>query len=459
MHPHRKRSFEARLSLLAFLSSAPMLILALGAMIYADCSIWPILLTALLGTLLIAFCCYRIYQNTEYQFRSLGNLLDAMVQGDYSMRARSGRSEGALNELVHTINGLAARLSEQRLEAEESLLLVRTVIEHIEVAIVALSETGHLRFANPAAKKLLQIEHGQLSEQLRLQLNSVRQHSPGLHQVMELTLGDERGRFKIHVEFFRQAGEQNTLLFITDVRTLLRQEEQLAWQRLVRVISHEINNSLTPITSISQTLIKQMATPLADADLTEAERDTKKTELQHSLSLIGERASGLMRFVQSYNQLAKLAEPSKKLTSVKSLIGKTVALFSNQHVEVVSDQDIEIVIDPIQIEQVLINLIKNALEASHNSRIEIAWRQSNHLLCITVCDEGPGIRNPDNLFVPFYSTKKHGAGIGLILCREIIEAHAGHIELNNIHHNDHISGCCATLWLPFVTGADHPDQK
>lgn len=441
----KKASFEEQLTRLSLISSVPLLASLMWVMIYADISIWLILLAGFIGILSIAFIHYCIHQKSAYQFRSLSNLLDAMIQGDYSLRGRSDKNHGALGELIGSINGLAQRLSQQRWESVESQLLVRTVIEHIDVAIVALSEQNRIKFLNPAAKKLLQLDKANADADAELikQLACVQSFSSGHHQVVELSFGHQQGRFNVHVETYRESGVQQKLLFITDVRTLLRSEERKAWQSLVRVISHEINNSLAPIASISQTLNRLVGR--------KGSSGAYYSELQDGLTLITERANGLSQFVESYKQLAKLPDPKREVVSIRNLLEKVTDLFKDQTINLEPDSDVQVFIDPVQFEQVLINLIKNAIEATCHTEpdglITINWHINEPTFSLTINDQGVGISNPDNLFVPFYSTKKQGSGIGLVLSRQIVEAHSGRLSVCNRTDS---SGCCATIEIPLV---------
>ncbi|MFC3114673.1 sensor histidine kinase [Cellvibrio fontiphilus] len=443
----RHQIFEAGLIQLLLLAWVPLLLLLLWVMAYARISIWLILLTGLIGSLIILYSSYFIYQKISYQFRSISNLLEALIQGDYSLRARSHKQGGAFNEVVEAINGLAQRLSHERWQSVESQLLLRTIIDHIDVAIVALTQTNEIRFANPAAMQLLQIEqsHNQQShsqQALLQQLEFVRELTSGCQQVVELSLGYRQGRFTVYVEEFREAGQQHKLLFITDIGHLLRSEERKAWQSLVRVISHEINNSLSPIASISQTL-KRLLERQGDSE-------TISASLHEGLDIIGERAIGLSQFVDSYKQLARLPEPVVQPVSLRTLIEKVAALFNRASIVIETQGDLLLQLDPVQFEQVLINLIKNGLEANalgnSDGLIQIHWALGRQFFTLNICDQGSGISNPDNLFVPFYSTKKQGSGIGLVLCRQIIEAHQGYLSLKNRPGG----GCCACIELPLM---------
>jgi two-component system, NtrC family, nitrogen regulation sensor histidine kinase NtrY len=441
----KRRPFEAHLIRLVLLVSLPLLVLLLWVMVLANISIWLILLTGLIGSLMILYCSYSIYQKISYQFRSISNLLEALIQGDYTLRARTDHSSGAFDELVVAINGLAKRLSQQRWESVESQLLLRTIIEHIDVAIIALNQDNQIRFINPAAGNLLQLKNSSSSQEMLQQLAFVQELTSGCHQVVELSLGYQQGRFNVYVEEFRDAGKQHKLLFITDIRTLLRSEERKAWQDLVRVISHEINNSLSPIASISQTLKRMI------------ERDPQSAavadDLREGLNIIGERAIGLGQFVDSYKQLAKLPEPQTQPLAIRPLVEKIIALFNHTAIEIETETDFILQLDPVQFEQVLINLLKNAVEAtalanpnSPGSTITIRWSVSRQFFKLDICDQGSGISNPDNLFVPFYSTKKQGSGIGLVLSRQIIEAHNGRLTLSS----QDSGGCCASIELPLL---------
>ena len=438
----KRRPFEAHLIRLVLLASLPLLLLLLWMMVLANISIWLILLTGLFGSLMILYASYSIYQKISYQFRSISNLLEALIQGDYALRARSDQSGGALDELVSAMNDLAQGMSQQRWESVESQLLLRTIIEHIDVAIIALTQNNQIRFSNPAADHLLQLHNPSSNQQLLQQLAFVQELTSGCHQLVELSLGYQQGRFNVYIEEFRDAGKQHKLLFITDMRSLLRTEERKAWQDLIRVISHEINNSLSPIASISQTLKR-----LIERDV---RGETLAEDLREGLHIISERAIGLSQFVESYKQLAKLPEPQIQPLAIRPLVEKIVALFNHTAIEIETETNFTLQLDPIQFEQVLINLIKNAVEATAltnpSSIIKIRWAVSHQFFKLDICDQGTGISNPNNLFVPFYSTKKQGSGIGLVLSRQIIEAHNGRLTLSN----QDSGGCCASIELPVL---------
>lgn len=436
-----KKSFESQLAQLLLIASLPPFLLLLWVMFYANISIFLIMLTTLFGSLSIIYCYNKVHRKSAYQFRSLSNLLDAMIHEDYTLRARASTGDIALNELVVAINTLAKRLNKQRIENVESQMLLNTVINHIDVAIIALNANNELVLINPAAQKLLGIDNIELPNNSLKQLEQLGQLVNGQNQVMPLTLGHQNGKFNVHMEEFREAGKPHKLLFITDVSNLLRSEERNAWQSLVRVISHEINNSLAPISSISQTLKRTLSR--------QEDAEACRSDLLEGLAIVAQRASNLTEFVNSYKQIVRLPQPKKQATSITNLIDKVIPLFHNKNVTVTASEDINLLIDPIQFEQVLINLIKNAVESVENTKepgeVNVSWQSSNNHLTITVRDDGAGISNTDNLFVPFYTTKKQGSGIGLVLCRQILEVHNGQLSL--INRKDR-NGCLAIIELP-----------
>ena len=438
---HKKQSFEVQLTQLSLIASLPLFFLLIWVMIYAEISIYLILLTVLFASISIVLCHVKIHQKSSYQFRSLSNLLDAMIRGDYSLRGRSNQNDVALNELVDAINGLAIRLNKQRIESIESQLLLRTVINHIDVAIITLSDENELILLNPAANKVLQLSNEKTHKLSIKQLEKLSQLESSQSKVMTLMFANQQGKYNVHMEEFRDAGKQQKLFFISDVSNILRSEEQNAWQSLVRVISHEINNSLAPIASISQTL-KRFLKRKDDIE-------NHKNDLIEGLSIISQRTNNLKDFVNSYKQISSLPNPHKVPTSINNLVNKIIPLYAKSNIIITDTPDVTMLIDPVQIEQVLINIIKNSVESmqSVNSQgvVDLSWLAEKNTFTLTISDEGAGILNPDNLFVPFYTTKQRGSGIGLVLCRQILEAHNGQLTLTNRLDK---KGCLAVISIP-----------
>ncbi|MEC4091189.1 sensor histidine kinase [Pseudoalteromonas rubra] len=435
----KSASYESQLCYLYLASAVPLLFLLIVTMLLTDISVWLVALCALLGVIVLTWSTLYIKQKVVYQLRTQTNLVEALAQGDYTLRAHTGAHENELTPLFNAINRLAERLSAQRWQSAESQQLVQTVLEHIDVAILAIDDKQTIALSNPAAQTLFALDDTRTKQTLPKALAVVSQLESGQSQVIELPVALQTKRYNVHAEQYLSEGKAFKLLFITDVHSLLRSEERHAWQRLIRVMSHEINNSLSPITSISQTLAK-IVNKRCEPDI--------QAPLIENLNFIQHRAGELSKFIESYNQLARLPEPERKTCSLHSLIANCQKLFPQCEFILLNAHDLSLCVDPVQFEQLFINLFKNACDAAEQAnvdcQIEIDWQLINQQVRITICDNGIGIKNTDNLFVPFYSTKQQGSGIGLVLCQQIIEAHQGRLSL---HNRQTQQGCCAALTL------------
>jgi nitrogen fixation/metabolism regulation signal transduction histidine kinase len=406
---------------------------------YSDKVRWT--LTAVIVTGVLGFLS-SLREQIASPLRTLANLLEAMREGDYSIRARANSTTSALDEVHEQINAMGATLQEQRLGALEATALLRKVMEEINVAIFAFNNESKLRLANKAAAALMRrpMERllGATASELGLDdfllapVESVTRTFPG-----------GGGRWGANVSSFREGGAPHHLLVLTDLTRPLREEELQAWQRLVRVLGHELNNSLAPIKSIAGSL-----SAILDRDpLAEDWRE----DMRHGLNIVGSRADSLQRFLGAYARLAKLPRPTLARVAVEPIVRRAAALELRHNVAVQAGPEAFVTADADQIEQALINLLKNAVEAG--PPVTISWSlvsvAGGRQLEIAVRDQGPGLSNTANLFVPFFTTKPGGSGIGLVLCRQIAEAHGGTLELRNAESG---RGCVARLTLPL---ADH----
>jgi signal transduction histidine kinase len=256
---------------------------------------------------------------------------------------------------------------------------------------------------------------------------------------MQMVFPGGVGRWDIRRSTFREGGAQHQLLVLTDLSQTLREEERSAWQRLLRVLGHELNNSLAPIKSVAGSLAD-----LLDRQPRPADWDD---DMQRGLEVISSRADSLARFVESYSKLARLPQPRFEPLNIGELVQRVASLETRLPVNIVSGPDLVVQGDHVQLEQLLINLVRNAADASMETKgsVEVGWSQDNGQVQVWISDEGPGLASTANLFVPFFTTKATGSGIGLVLSRQIAEAHGGTLTLEN---RQRLRGCEALLRLP-----------
>ena len=430
--------YEGRVVLLALLAGLPgaavaLIILWTGN--YAARTQW---------TLSVIICgawwgfTMAVRERVVFPLQTLSNLLAALREGDFSVRGRAPRPDDALGEVMREVNTLSGTLREQRLGALEATTLLRIVMREIDVAIFAFDERQRLRLVNRAGERLLAAPAGRLIGQYAADLRLAACLEGEPQGTFQAVFPGGAGRWGMRRSRIRERGLPLDLLVITDLTQALSEQELQAWQRLVRVLGHELNNSLAPIKSIAGTLESLLGRDPLPEDW--------RQDMRRGLGVINSRSDSLTRFIGAYARLAKLPRPQLQPLDVAALVERAVSFETRVPVSIVPGPPVTVPGDPDQIEQVLINLLRNAADASQPGvAVQIGWRRDGAMVEIWIKDEGPGLSTTANLFVPFFTTKPGGSGIGLVLSRQIAEGHGGALTLEN--RSDR-SGCAACLRLP-----------
>lgn len=438
----RKLTYQRLIPLLALLAGLPAVVLSLVLLWTGDFTPrtrWTLGAGAVLAW---GGCLFVLRERLIRPLHAVSNMLQALREGDYSLRTRAPDREDALGLILHELNELTESFHDQRLDALEASNLLTRVLAVIDVALFAFDDDDRLRLLNRAGESLLGRPQIELVGRTAEELGLAACLSGDTPRVMNFAVARGFGRWELRRRTFRWDGRPHRLVVLADLSQVLREEERIAWQRLIRVLSHEINNSLTPIKSIAESLSAMLDRPERlpdDAD-----------DLREGLRVIGGRSEALGRFMSSYARLAKLPAPARSDLPVRDWVRRVVALEPRVRVDVELGPDLTIFADGDQLDQLLINLVENAADAAIETGggVRVRWSESRGFLELEVEDDGPGLAQTANLFVPFFTTKPTGSGIGLALGRQIAEAHGGSLVLEN---RDDARGCVARVRLP--TGA------
>jgi len=376
--------------------------------------------------------------------RDFKRFLEAIEYSDFTQSFTDKKMGKSFLELNSAFNKVVENFKQNSREKEKSFRYMQTILQYINNGLICYDQQGNVDFINRAGKKILNLS-------FLKNINSLKISHPDIYEliieirhgdkiVKKVNINDDLKQIAFSVFEFR-IGERNlTLLSIQDIHNVLEEKELEAWQKLIRVLTHEIMNSLTPISSLSSTtfdLIKQL-------DIETTGSNDNIQDIRDALNTIHIRSEGLIDFVNAYRNLAIIPKPILNILSVKDLISNTLIILQNNikenDIEIIQNIDpesLEISADSSLIEQVLINLVINAVQALKEAKSPIiivnSFLSDSGRVIIQVIDNGTGIsdQNKSKIFIPFYSTKK-SSGIGLSLCKQIMKLHKGQISVTSI---------------------------
>jgi nitrogen fixation/metabolism regulation signal transduction histidine kinase len=444
-------SFERRLRIWLYLLGLPPLVLCWVLLWQHSTGILVQCLLLLIFAAGWALAVSFLTEQITRPLQTLSNVVAALREDDYSFRARGGRRDDSLGDLALEINTLASMLQNQRAGSLEAMALVERVMSSMQSPVLAFDPEGRLKLLNTAGERAFGLSVSTALNRPAEMLKLMHLLEADDDALLSLDGAQGAARWVVKRSSFRLRGVPHALLVLSDVSAALHEEERTAWRRLIRVLGHEINNSLTPIKSIAGSLRGRFASllpPSADHG--------DSSDFEGGLEVIENRAESLNRFLQAYRQLMGLPAPKLAPVSLAMLVERVARLETRIDIAIVNTSDVTLTADADQVQQALINLARNAVEAALNvdrvthkePKVEIAWENAGREIIISILDNGAGLMNAENLFVPFYTTKPSGTGIGLVLAQQIAQAHKGSVRLAN--RSDGQTGCRAELRLPIL---------
>jgi nitrogen fixation/metabolism regulation signal transduction histidine kinase len=388
---------------------------------------------------------FSLFKYADATNRDLVKLLESIKYDDFTARFNNDNMGDSFNELTNALREVMQKFLSVRTEKEESTRYLQTVIQHVGVGLISYDQLGEVEFINNAAKKLLRLNNLKNISSLKAKHNDLfeglQKIRAGNKIIVKINVETDIFKTFVYATEFKMHDQNYKLIALQNIQNELEEQEMQAWQKLIKVLTHEIMNSITPISSLASTLYKIL--PELKKDNTNVNQELFD-DISSAVNTIRKRSDGLLSFVENYRSLTKIPKPKISIVSVAQLLTRIKqlmdsALTNNRiaFVTSINPKNLEILADSDLIEQVLINLLKNSIHSLYkkeNGRIDIfASIDERGRAVIKVSDNGVGIREDliDKVFIPFFSSKQDGSGIGLSLSRQIIKAHGGNIHVTS----------------------------
>ncbi len=403
--------------------------------------------TILIVGLIIIYQIYGLIRYVEKTNRDLHRFLMTIKHEDFSQTFLGAGLGSSFDDLKRAFNDVIKKFHQARAEKEEHFRYLQTVVQHIAIGVMAYRKDGKVELFNNAAKRILRkpgLKHIDDLKRLRPQLyEKLLTMRTGDKALIKIHDEDEILQLAVSATEFRLREQNYTLVSLQNIQSELEEQEMVAWQKLIRVLTHEIMNSVTPISSLASTLnelVNSTEEETVDAHLSQEFR----SDIQGGLKTIQKRSEGLLHFVNAYRDLTRVPAPDFKIVSVQELFDEVIKLMREETRDCtialetrVQPHNLDLTADPELIEQILINMLKNAIQAlkgQEDGRILLLARIDERArVMIQVIDNGPGIPEDvqDKIFIPFFTTKEQGSGIGLSLARQIMRLHHGSVSVQS----------------------------
>jgi len=409
--------------------------------------------TPILVVGLVIYQAWSMIRYVDRTNRELASFLESIRYSEFTRSFQISDTGNSFDELNNAFNDVIKDFQQVRQEREEHFQYLQSIVQNVDISILAYQRDGTVEMINPAAKKLFQVNTlrdinklRSLSEQLA---NTLLAMNPGENKLVKVQDDEDILQLAIYATEFKVKEKVIMLTTIKNIQSVLEEQETAVWQKLIRVLTHEIMNSIAPISSLSST-IESMVNPYTTGEKSAPEIDVKTlNEIKGALQTINKRSTGLMNFVETYRSLTKIPTPNFEVVSMKDVIQNVYTLMKKEveekNISITSTMEpdvIELHIDEKLIEQVLINLVKNSVQAlagcvEGNIHIRGYYNKRGRPT-IQVSDNGQGILKEviDKIFIPFFTTKRSGSGIGLSLSRQILRLHGGSITAQSVPNKE-----------------------
>lgn len=416
----------------------------------------------ILGTIILGQI-YELIRFTNWTNKELSRFLMAIKNGDFSAKFSSNPLKGTFEDLNSSFTEIMDAFREVKIAREAQFHLFKMVVKHMNVGIMAIDDSGEIILMNDPAYKILSIPELKYWRLVQKHVPAFTTYIDSLDtesgELLDLHVAGQNKNLSIRKNIIKIDQSEHMLISFQDIRSEIELKEIQAWHKLIRILTHEIMNSMTPMISMTDTMLMLVETETGVQRSTKEIGDETIEDMRYSIRTIQERSRGLLHFLDDYRKLTKIPRANLERQALPQLIRSIEQLMKselgNRNIQLTIGEmppQVQLMIDSNLIQQVLINLLTNAIHAVEevaDPKIQMVFEDYEEYFTVKIVDNGHGIDEDkiDQVFVPFFSTKQEGSGIGLSLCRNIMYMHKGTISFDASHGN----GAAFTLTFPKAT--------